>query len=741
MKISNFAPSIFLLYCLTPNFANAQSPSLSCNVGEYQNTSNIEVSQNAGILNVSWTGQDQQNLSLALEVIEGAPVIRALDLWEGNNPRKRLLTDAKIEYQVVEGFRRISNQQLAPLRELNVELTQAVVDQFKWDVFWDAPLLISERLPAFVNNPPPAEGVAQQPGLPRSEDEISRGTISYAANACSVSSRGSRVEIRYEGVSLGSFSGDLLITVFEGTNLIKTSVEASTNLPSVAYKYDAGITGIALNDTSEVLWRDIAGQDQAYGLRGPLNSNYAPVRAANRLIVASQDGLALAAFPPPHIFFWSREIEINVGNNWYRKDSESTYSIGIRQGEQEVVERYQENWSLYSAPPGSIQKMTSYFYPVIGEGENAFDAALAFTRGDVYKPLQGFKVFGSHYHTNLGSSLLATGSLDSRLPDFEVLRSAGIDIAGPVDRPRDETQLLEQHWLFEGAQRHSDDEFMVLPEMENSNLLGGHWDLLFSHPVYYVDSRPAGTPLVTKHPEYGRQYNIGSVEDMMAMIEAENMLIYMPHPRTKGSTGYPDALRNTSQFLNDRYRGAGWRWGMGLDLSEKRLSDYRVIPLLDEMNNWIADTDLQLKSIMAITETYAKQPGDDIYANGPVTYLQLDELPSGDDYSPIINALKNGEYFVSSGEVLIPSHEVIENGANSLYRVNLEWTFPMEFIEVVYGDGESVKSEIIDATDFGPFGSQSIDIPFDARGQAWVRFAAWDTAGNGAMTVPVRLNQ
>jgi hypothetical protein len=335
---------------------------------------------------------------------------------------------------------------------------------------------------------------------------------------------------------------------------------------------------------------------------------------------------------------------------------------------------------------------------------------------------------------------MATGSMDSRLRDFEVLQSAGINIAGPVDRPREETQLEELHWMFEGAVRHSDREFMVLPEMENSNLLGGHWDLLFSHPVYYVDARPPGTPLVSDHPQYGKMYNIGSIEDAMAMIEAEDMLVYMPHPRTKGSTGFPDAVAETDHFLNDHYRGAGWRWGMGSDLSEKRLSDYRVIPLLDDMNNWIANTSLRPKYLLAITETYFKAPGDDIYANGPVSYLKLDDLPAGNDYSPIINTLKTGNYFVTSGEVLIPSHEYSGSGDSALLTAEVQWTFPLDFVEVVYGDGNRTESVTISATDLSPFSNRTFRIPFDATGQAWVRFAAWDSAGNGAMTMPVRLN-
>lgn len=219
------------------------------------------------------------------------------------------------------------------------------------------------------------------------------------------------------------------------------------------------------------------------------------------------------------------------------------------------------------------------------------------------------------------------------------------------------------------------------------------------------------------------------------------MLIYMPHPRTKGSTGYPDAIADSAHFLADRYRGVGWRWGMGLDLSERRLSDYRVIPLLDEMNNWIADSNRQLKSLLAITETYFKAPGDDIYANGPVTYLPLERLPTGDDYSSIIEVLKRGDYFVTSGEVLIPEHHYSGSGSDALLTAEVSWTFPLDFVEVVSGDGEQVRSVIIPATHLPAFSNNTFQIPFDASGQAWVRFAAWDSAGNGAMTMPVRLSE
>jgi len=719
--------------------AEAQAPTPpTCDLSGYTRRVETTARLSGDVLAVEWTGAQRERVSLRLAIRNGAPVIDELALMpSGGSEWVTVASGLGVEYRIVEGLRRISNQQLAPLRELGVELNREVVDRYKWDVFWDAPLDLRSEVGG--GNPPPAEGVAGQPGLPRSPAEIRRATASYRASSCRVTTDGRRLRVAFPGMRLGSFSGELVFSVHEGTNLIRVEAVASTDLPSVAYKYDVGLTGLELTQASRVHWRDVASQMQAYSLRGPANADLVPLRAANRIVVAEIGRGAIAAFPPPHTFFWAREVEVNVGYNWYRKDSDASFSFGIRQGEQEVVERYLANWSLYSAPPGTEQRMAAYFYPTLGDHLGAFEAALAFTNGDVFRDLPGYKVMGSHYHTDLGRTLMASGSVDTRLQDFEVLRSAGIDIAGPVDRPREATQLEELKWLFDGAVRHSDETFVVMPQLENSNLLGGHWDLLFSHPVYYVDGRAPGAPLVARHPDYGQVYNIGSVEDMLAMIEAEDMLVYMPHPRTKGSTGYPDAIRRTQQFLHDAYRGVGWRWGMGSDLSEVRLSDKRVIPLLDDMNNWIARTALQPKFLLAITETYAKAPGDDIYANGPVSYLRLDELPAPGSYGPIIDVLGRGDYFVTSGEVLIPSHRYEGRGADSRVVATVTWTFPLEFVEVVFGDGERTTSRRMSATDLPAFGSETFTIPFDATGHAWVRFAAWDSAGNGAMTMPIWL--
>jgi hypothetical protein len=59
---------------------------------------------------------------------------------------------------------------------------------------------------------------------------------------------------------------------------------------------------------------------------------------------------------------------------------------------------------------------------------------------------------------------------------------------------------------------------------------------------------------------------------------------------------------------------------------------------------------------------------------------------------------------------------------------------------VVWGDGQRTDRQIISATDLPMFGRKRFEVPFDAAGKKWVRFAVWDTAGNGALTQPLKLN-
>ena len=200
---------------------------------------------------------------------------------------------------------------------------------------------------------------------------------------------GGSVAVTFPGLSMGIFSGSLRFTVYRGTNLLQMDAIAKTDEPWVAYKYDAGLKGFSMATTPRVTWHDTGGRTQQYRFGGPIAEAMSGLRAANRVIVAEGRGVSLAAFPPPHTFFFTREKDTNLGYVWYRKDTETTYGMGIRMAESEEEPQYIENFALYNAPPGTWQKMSVFFYAAEAAGEQTRQEALAFTHDDAFKPIPG----------------------------------------------------------------------------------------------------------------------------------------------------------------------------------------------------------------------------------------------------------------------------------------------------------------------------------------------------------------
>ena len=167
---------------------------------------------------------------------------------------------------------------------------------------------------------------------------------------------------------------------------------------------------------------------------------------------------------------------------------------------------------------------------------------------------------------------------------------------------------------------------------------------------------------------------------------------------------------------NDRYLGVAFKPGMGQDLSEQRLCEWRCFDVTDTMNNMYAASGLKPKYIIADIDTYRKGPEDDLYANFPVNYLHIDKVPGPDeDWSPVLKSLRTGDFFVTTGEVLIPRWEVEGKGKDRVIVAEMEWTFPLEFVEAVWGDGERVGRTVVPATDQPPFGSRRFRILFDTE--------------------------
>ncbi len=335
---------------------------LNCNLTQYKASPGLTAAVQADTLTLTWDGDKDQQVRLRLAVTSGTPMVREIAVRRAGAEWVTVAENAAPDFRVVSGFRRATDQQIKPLRDLKYEITQEVIDRIKWEAFWDAPLNVPGGNAAHGGSTPPLEGVANQPGLPRKPEEVKRSSAIYKVTACEVATNGGRIEVSFPGVNVGVFDGRLQYTVFRGSNLIRQEVVAKTAETSVAYKYEAGLTGLTVKPTTRMVWKDTDYQWQDFSFNKWVNETPVVVKAGNRLIATEAAGGSLAAFPPPHNFFWARETENVLGYNYYRKLDATTYSFGVRQAEGEEppeiagrgAEDVTQNFALRSARPGTV---------------------------------------------------------------------------------------------------------------------------------------------------------------------------------------------------------------------------------------------------------------------------------------------------------------------------------------------------------------------------------------------------
>ena len=130
-------------------------------------------------------------------------------------------------------------------------------------------------------------------------------------------------------------------------------------------------------------------------------------------------------------------------------------------------------------------------------------------------------------------------------------------------------------------------------------------------------------------------------------MRREGGYMYQTHPRTKGSTGFPDKILETDHFRDPRYLGAGWK-AMPSDLSSPRLGD-RSFDLLDDLSN----QGLR-KRIFGEVDMFQFDHTDELYAHMNINYIKLDRLPAFERWGDAVEPLARGDFFTTTGEVLIP---------------------------------------------------------------------------------------
>ena len=351
---------------------------------------------------------------------------------------------------------------------------------------------------------------------PSHEDGTRSFQGKFQLSSVKVSTTGDRLELFFSGLSMGIFDGGITYTIFPGSRLIHQEAVMTTDVADTAYFYDAGIdfampdfehySGAELSDSfhddgqwSSMPWH--RAETSYYDTEGEFQTVRAGVETPERVsflvryrtLATSTAKGSIAVFPAPHQYFFPRDHTSNLANLWQRS-WRGRLAIGIRQiGD--------TNWQFYpwvNAPPERTQRMSVFFILSEGPPKEVLDDVLAYTNGDRFVELKGYKTLSQHWH--LAYTMQAIKEGFDWIPPFKpVLEKMGVSASIIMDfhgdgHPRDltELRLKELDNFFKACRAQSNDQFLLIPSEEANVHLGGHWAVVFPKPVYWWMGRPKG---------------------------------------------------------------------------------------------------------------------------------------------------------------------------------------------------------------------------------------------------------
>lgn len=568
-----------------------------------------------------------------------------------------------------------------------------------------------------------------------------------------VVSQGRRATVALGDLTAGPFSGEWQLTVFADSGLMRLEAVVATDEPHRAFLYDLGL----MSDSPSVrrlTWIDTEGKPGQTGADLTRDDRALMVRHRTISAEGEAEGGSLACFPPPHQFFYPRDLTDNQSTVWYGRNHrglDSRFGFGVRQ-----TERGGGGFvPWFNAPPGTKQRLSLFLLPVAGTADGALKAALRYTHGDRFPRLEGLRTLTSHFHMAISMAALeekARGGARS-IPDFvNMFKEMGVDMVHLAEfhgdgHPRDPgpLRLPELSAMFDECRRLSDPDFLLIPGEEANAHLGlpapgrhpGHWLYLFPKPVFWTMQRAPEQPFREADSTYGTVYHVGNRAEMLKLLEVENGLAWTAHPRIKASSWTPDVFRHEDFFLSDRWLGAAWK-AMPADLSDDRLGR-RALDLMDDMANWGVR-----KHVLGEIDVFKLNHTHELYGHMNVNYVALVRIPRYEEgWASLLDALRAGRFFTTTGEVLIPGFaiEIEPEKSSATVRAGLRWTFPLAFAELISGDGKNVFRQRIDLTRTGAFGDERLEFQADLDGRTWARLEVWDVARDGAFTQPVWLGQ
>lgn len=690
--------NIFFLILVTSASVSAQVP---VDLTGFTKKNGAKAELKNTLLTVSWPAAGSQRARIVVDLDRTKPLLKSLQLSE-RGVFKEIGADLDPSFLLTIGKRTLNKSSGG------------------WDVFFD-------RVPA---------------------KPYRSYVVNFEKRNASVHSAGSQTVIKIGDLNAASFKGSVEITLYNGSPLFNVAAVMETQADSTAILYDAGLVS-KKQPWDNISWSDVQGRLHTEKVSSPDPARNMEVKY--RTIIGENQGGSLALFPAPHQYFYPLDEAFNLKFTWYGNNYMNMipgFGMGIRQdplGDKRYVP-----W--FNAPPGTKQRLN--FFCLLGTGKAApvLEEVKRFTHNDSYVPLAGYKTMSSHFHNEFTMNVALKGTPIPEKPEFvEVFKKAGVNIVHlgefhGTGHPRgpDEQRLKELHALFQQCERLSDKDFLLLPGEEPNNFYGGHWLNFFPKPVYWIMSRKPDMPFVTTDPKYGKVYRISDKNEMLKLLELEKGLAWTAHARTKASTGFPDVYKEEPFFKSETFMGAAWKAIPG-DLSLPTLSK-RVLNLMDDMSNWGLK-----KHVIAESDIFTITEQNEMYAHLNVNYLQLDKIPAyNESWQPVLDAMSHGKFFVSTGEILLPvftvdgknSGETAKVRSNGKAQVVLsaDWTFPLNFAEIISGDGKEVFRERINLNDTQAFGKKKFTFKTSLKGRKWVRVELWDIAANGAFTQQVWLD-
>jgi hypothetical protein len=628
-------------------------------------------------LRVEWDGGDSGRCAVEIDLTAGRPLFRSLQIAPGAAGEfATLATDVHLRHEVIIGSRGLGERGEG-----------------------DGPYVFFDKVDT------------------RDYEKV---TAQLVPGRVQVVGEGpSRTRVTISGLSAGTFSGDLVLTFYDGSPLIHLVAALAPEAPKVAYLYETLLGGtfpavvFKSNTTDRFVTERPAKLLSARKVR-------------SRTIMAEAPAGTVALFPPPHAFIYPMDFSDNLGFVQLGREGDLDL-LGLK-SHPRGDHRFRP-W--IDAPQGRTQHMACLLLLSPLPAAETFERVLAYTRGDSFKQVPGHVSLATHFHAAL------TVTADTENPENFRRTMMGLNVQAVAlaefhgdghAKDTGSVRLDELTRMFEVCRRFSvPGRFTLIPGEESNAGFPGHTMYMFPKPVSLTLKRQGGQPFRERLPEYGDVYHVGDLADMLEVLRANDGLVWTAHPRIKASHDSPDRFFDSVAFRDDVFAGGGWK-AMPLDLSEDRLG-VRSLRLLDDMNRLGAR-----KRLIGEVDVFKIDPTHELYAHMNVNYVEAAAVPPATDWSSLHAGLRDFRYFTTTGEVLIPAWSVAPDRRS--VSAEIEWTFPLAFAEVVWGEGTAVKRAgfpLLETTEL-PDAARSFTWSVDLVKAEWVRLEVWDICRNGAFT-------